>query len=71
MEMIKLGVMAAALVAVVGCSDLGSDGTGVAQNTAGSSQATTSRDAAPQKTPASPAAEYKPYMCDQGGEHNC
>lgn len=64
MEMMKLAVMASTLAALVGCADAGLSGTA-------GTPATSSQNATSQNTPQPPAMAYKPYICDQGGEHNC
>jgi hypothetical protein len=63
MKTMKLVMAASALVALVGCSGTGTN------NAAGASTGVTSSQNTTQ--PQSPAAEYRPYVCDQGGDHNC
>lgn len=62
MKKTNLVIAASALAALVGCSGTGTN------NAAGASTGVTSSQ---NTTPQSPAAAYRPYVCDQGGDHNC
>ncbi|MDB5405183.1 MAG: hypothetical protein JWL84_95 [Rhodospirillales bacterium] len=65
MDTIKLGMIASALLALVGCADTGNN-----MAATKSSDTTTAQSTAPVRNPPPPAA-YKPYICTQGGDHNC
>jgi hypothetical protein len=76
MDMMKLCMTASAFAALVGCTDVGTNGTPprTASNTSSQSatpENATSQNTTPQNATRSPATEYRPYICDQGGEHNC
>jgi hypothetical protein len=66
MNTMKLSMIAVAFAALVGCSGTAND------MAVPPASATTSDNAAPPSAPPqSPTTAYKPYICDQGGEHNC